>query len=376
MADLQNHYTIGEYQFDSYHEYRDGQEDVKKIDAINDRLDIKDPETSVRLYNMIRNGEITFRTKIGEDFFDHVADIVAQGSEGLLEDKVTVETAEGKVRYQRMAGIAVAVFAVALFAYFGISEFHSYYETRQIAKVQKSVTKSTEDEAITYDKANEKIDTSEQEIERNPYRHEELIDESTLEVLPEYADLVAQNDEMVGWLTIPQTPIDYPVMQRENDNEFYLKHAFDKSELAAGTLFADYRSDTVNPTTNTIIYGHYMRNGTMFGTLEDYLDETYYNEHKMVNFNTIYEHRTYEVVAVCLSKVEYQDENSYRYYNFIQAGNRAEWDAFVKNVKKLSVFGDDVDLSMNQPEEVLTLSTCNYYVQDGRMFLVAKRISQ
>lgn len=382
---MDTHYTIGEFTFDTFHDYRDAQEDIRKIEAINARLDVHDPETAVRLYNMIRNGEIVFRSPIGEQFFDHVADIVAHGSEGMLEDKAVVEDAEGKVRYQRLLGIAVAAFAVVLFAYFAANEAYSLYETRQIAKLQESVgsSGSSKKTASTNvkDKANERIgtdfpeeSTEEETVERDPYRHEILVDRSSLSVLPEYADLYAQNDEFAGWITIPGTNIDYPVMQRESDNEYYLRRSFDGSDLTAGTLFVDYRGDIVNPTTNTIIYGHNMRNETMFGNLDNYLDETYYNEHRAVSFNTVYEYREYEIVAVCLSEVEYQDAGGYRYYNFIQAGNRAEWDAFVNHVNNLSVFDDHVDLNPNEPDEILTLSTCNDYVQDGRLFLVAKRI--
>ena len=384
---METHYTIGEFTFDTFHDYRDAQEDIRKIEAINARLDVHDPETAVRLYNMIRNGEITFKSPIGEQFFDHVADIVAQGSEGMLVDKAVVEDAEGKVKYQRLLGIAVAAFAVVLFAYFAANEAYSLYETRQIAKLQESVGASggTKKSASvnTKDKANERIETEVPDVEteyaeedaRDPYRHKILVDRDSLAVLPEYADLYAQNDELAGWIKVPGTNIDYPVMQRESDNEYYLRRAFDGSSLTAGTLFVDYRSDIVNPTTNTIIYGHNMRNETMFGNLDNYLDEMYYNEHRAVTFDTIYEYREYEIVAVCLSEVEYQDAGGYRYYNFIQAGNRAEWDAFVNHVNNLSVFDDNVDLKADEPEEILTLSTCNDYVQDGRLFLVAKRIS-
>ena len=383
---MDTHYTIGDFTFDTFHEYRDAQEDIRKIEAINSRLDIHEPETAVRLYNMIRNGEISFRSPIGEQFFDHVADIVAHGSEGLLEDKAVVDDAEGRVKNQRLLGIAVASFAVLLFAYFGINEAYNLYETRQIAKLQNSVAQSQSQDTVTTarakDKADERIDTTvpegaavtEEQTGRDPYRHEQIIDASTLEVLPEYARLYEENNEMVGWITIPGTNIDYPVMQRESDNDYYLRRGFNGDSLTAGTLFVDYRGDIVNPTTNTIIYGHNMRNETMFGNLDNYLEEDYYNEHRSVSFNTIYEYRTYEIVAVCLSEVEYQDAGGYRYYNFIQAGNRAEWDAFVNHVNNLSVFDGQVDLNNTEPEEVLTLSTCNDYVQDGRLFLVAKRI--
>ena len=111
----------------------------------------------------------------------------------------------------------------------------------------------------------------------------------------------------------------------------------------------------------------------MFGGLKNYLDQSFYENHKTITFNTIYEHRTYEVVAVGLSEVEYQDTNAYRYYNFIQASNRAEWQAFIDNVKSLSVYDFDTS-SIKETDKFLTLSTCNDYTEDGRLFIVAKRV--
>ena len=94
----QGKYKIGEYTFQTFHEYRDGQEDVRKIECINKELNIQDPEVAVRLYNDIRSGKIVFKSPIGDQFFAHLADIVADKSVDLLEDKAVVEEAEGKVK--------------------------------------------------------------------------------------------------------------------------------------------------------------------------------------------------------------------------------------------------------------------------------------
>ena len=115
-----------------------------------------------------------------------------------------------------------------------------------------------------------------------------------------------------------------------------------------------------------------MKSGMMFGGLKEYLDEDYYESHKTIHFSTLYEQRTYEIVAVCLSKVAYQDDDSYRYYNFIDAANATEFEAFYENAQSLSVYGTDIDLSAD--DQILTLSTCNSYVEDGRLFILAKRV--
>ncbi len=116
-----------------------------------------------------------------------------------------------------------------------------------------------------------------------------------------------------------------------------------------------------------------MNSGLMFGKLKRYYeDENFYRSHRTINFSTIFEHRTYEVVAVCLSEVKYQDDSSYRYYNFINAGNQAEWNAFVDNVRDLTLYPQD--LSLSPGDQVLTLSTCDDYKDNGRLFIVARRV--
>ena len=363
-------FTIGEFTFDTFHEYRDAQEDLKKIELINGKLDVHDPEVAVKLYGAIRDGSIHFRSPIGAQFSDHISDIVAESNIGLLEDKAVVDEAEGKVKYQKYIGVFVAALGVILFAYFGVSELKDYLTTKRLGQLAEQVETSGSaagGSATAGDGADYSISAG------NPFAWSENIKRENLVILPEYQPLVEANSDTVGWLRIPGTDVNYPVVQQADNNEYYLKRSFDKEEDSNGTLFVDYRSDIVNQNSNTIIYGHNMKNGLMFGSLDQYLDEDFFNTHRTVSFNTIYEKRDYEIIAVCLSKVEYQDANAYRYYNFIQANNRAEWQAFLNNVKSLSVYDFD-PASVLETDKFLTLSTCNNYIEDGRLFIVAKRI--
>ncbi len=363
MEDNDNKFRIGDFVFDTFHEYRDGQEDLKKIEAINKELDIHDPKVAVRLYNMIRTGEIVFKSPIGDKFYAHIADIVADKSVGLIEVKDTVDEAENKMKGSKIIGFAVMGLAIIFFAYFGVSELTDYISTRKIAELQaqKNYTK-TDDSSV-------KAQYTQDEIAA---LNSKVVNPATLTVLPEYQGYLAQNPEFVGWLTIDDTQINYPVMQRDSDNDYYLNHGFDGKEDATGSLFMDYRCDYVNPKTNTIIYGHNMNNGSMFGELSKYLDQSFYENHPIIYLDTLYEKRQYQVVAVCLSEVQYQDDNNFRYYNFINADNDAEYDAFIGTLKSLSVYGKYIDIE--KTDKVLTLSTCNNYTTDGRLFIVAKRI--
>lgn len=362
-------YTIGEYSFETFHEYRDGLEDVKKIEVINKQLDIQDPEVAVRLYNDIREGKIAFKSPIGDEFYTHLADIVADKSVDLLEDKATVEEAEDKMKYQKYIGLVFMVVAVVSFAVFGIAELRDIITTRQAAKMTEQVQKEQAQKREETDKVSDSGNES-----KNASVSQDVVDVTSLTILPEFVDLHNQNSDMVGWLKIEGTDIDYVVVQKDNDNEYYLNHAFDRSENSNGSIFMDYRSDIVTPTTNTIIYGHNMKSGMMFGGLKKYLSEGYLSEHKYIDFSTLYEHRQYEIVAVCLSRVHYQDDASaYRYYDFISAGTDEEFEMFRENVNSFAVSGTADGLT--REDKILTLSTCNSYTEDGRLFIVAKQIN-
>ena len=95
-------YTVGGYSFQTYYEYKNALMDVKKIDVIRNGLDLSDPEVALRLYNMIRDGRVIFRSEIGEEFTRHVSDIVAERSADLLEDKAVVDEADSRAKWQRV----------------------------------------------------------------------------------------------------------------------------------------------------------------------------------------------------------------------------------------------------------------------------------
>lgn len=120
-------------------------------------------------------------------------------------------------------------------------------------------------------------------------------------MLERYQQLHEQNADMAGWIRIDGTQIDYPVMYTGDD--FYLSHGFNKEESKSGTPFIDKRCTLLPFGTNTIIYGHHMKNGTMFAELERYQDESYYQDHPTIQFDTLYEQREYEIIAVFESQI-------------------------------------------------------------------------
>ncbi|QFJ55052.1 class B sortase [Pseudobutyrivibrio xylanivorans] len=387
-----NRFIIGGFEFETYYEYRAAQEDVKKIECINEELDIQDPEVALRLYNDIRDGIIVFNSPIGKQYAEHVADIVANKSAGMLDDREIIEEAAGKAKSSRRLGLIFVSLAVVLVVVFAGVEIKDVVQTRKIAKQMESAQKTSDtNNSQNNVNINNKIDdigsvedsnggesvtnsasanVIEEDLINSPWDTNYAEDDRA--ILPELTDLYAQNQDLVGVLTVVDTDINYPVVQTPNDPEYYLRRDFNGNDSTAGTLFVDYRCDIVNPTTNTIIYGHNMRSGAMFGGLKRYLKYDYYQSHKTIIFKTLYEEQEYEVVGVGLSQVGYDDDDAYKYYNFIDAVTGAELQEFLNNIQSLSAFDETIDISST--DKILTLSTCNTYKEDGRMFIVAKRV--
>lgn len=191
------------------------------------------------------------------------------------------------------------------------------------------------------------------------------------EIMEKFESLYAENNELIGWLSIPETTIDYPVMQNE-DNEYYLQHNFYGEEDKYGCLFVKDFLDVNMPYTNFIIYGHNMKDGSMFGELDKYKDESFCREHPHIYFDTLYEERTYEIMVVFLSQIYANDDDVFKYYEFYQADTEDEFLSFYNAVTGMSLYETGVAAEFG--DTFLTLSTCAYHVDDGRLVVVAKRV--
>lgn len=187
-----------------------------------------------------------------------------------------------------------------------------------------------------------------------------------------YERLFELNSDMIGWLNIPGTEIDYPVMQTMDDEEYYLKRNFYGESDKNGCLFMDTDSDIQKTSNNLIIHGHNMRSGAMFGTLKEYDSKEYGLEHSQILFTTQTENRVYEVVAVIYSKVYTAADKVFKYYNFFEADSQEEFDDFYNNIKKMSIY--DTGVTAVYGDEFITLSTCSYHTKNGRLAVIAKRI--
>ena len=191
------------------------------------------------------------------------------------------------------------------------------------------------------------------------------------DVLPEFQEMLKTNSKIIGWITIDDTNIDYPVAQT-TDNEYYLNHDLNQKEDRNGTIFLDTNCDIIKPSTNLILYGHHMQSGNMFGNLGKYEDEKYYEKHKYITFDTLYEHGTYEVMYVFRSHVYSETEIAFKYYQFIDANGEVEFDSYMQEMADMSFY--DTGVTATYGDRLLTLSTCDYQEKDGRFVVVAKKI--
>lgn len=364
---MRKEYKIGAYVFRTYEEYSDGLDDVNTIRYIVDNVDMEDMDVLLHLYDWVKNGKLRFKSPIGEAFFMDIVERVASQSQQQLDVEKKVENKKEKTDHLRILGGMVCVMAAIIcFAiYFGM-EYSNYKGKKEVDHLQDLKNTAVESPSTTLEKKGEIVSGEEESAEDKKQEKEKP------EILPEYQAIYQENQDFVGWLTIPDTIVDYPVMQSKNDSEYYLDHTFSGEEDKNGTLFIDNRNNIEERSTNIIIYGHNMRSNAMFGSLKKYLDEDYWQNHKTILFDTIYEKGTYEVTAVCLGKVEYQDENVFRYYDFLNADSKEDFEAFQKNVEESAVLADENPVEYG--DELLTLSTCNQYVENGRLYIVARKL--
>lgn len=198
------------------------------------------------------------------------------------------------------------------------------------------------------------------------------ITEEKTERMLQVEELKKQNNDIVGWIEIEGTNINYPVLQGK-DNDYYLTHNYKNEEVAGGSIFLDMNYDFSIPSSNLLIYGHRNKKGLMFEDLINYKDENFYKAHPKIRFTTIADDSQYEIMSAFYSRVYYKnEENVFRYYYFINANNEAEYNEYVENCKNASIYKTGVIAKYG--EQLLTLSTCEYSQDNGRFVVVAKKI--
>ena len=392
--------TVAGRHFRTKADYEAALRDQKKINTIKAQTDLEDPVQLYELYGEMQSGIYRFETLVGNDFDDEIYERIeklkkqgitaqnaarfsskgkvgkgkkekkarrsAQGTskpkkkkmqsrtmDKVMEEQVLLELRRREKR-RKLIVLAASVVAVASLSYFGVYYFvaarnNASYE--QLASLKGS-------------------DVLADAKDKNDF----AIHKTTVQlpdVLDEYKTLYEKNKKLIGWLKIDDTIIDYPVMQT-GDNSYYLEHNFNQEYDKNGSLFLDYNCSIYPRSTNLIIYGHHMKSGQMFGQLQKYAKQSYGEKHSIIMFDSIYEKATYQVMYVFRSQVYNEDDLVFKYYQFIDANSKKEFDSYMNEMAKMSLY--DTGVTASYGDSLLTLSTCDNSQTDGRFVVVAKRI--
>ena len=390
--------------FTTEEDYQAGLRDQKKIEEIRKQYNLNNPAQVFELYRQMEAGLIHFETILGTDFDDEVYEQIENlKKKGIVENSKIKGTVDKRTNsrtnnrtnatYGRKNGngkhqeLGVAQKKDALIS---VSE-----EEIKVAAMQKMHRNAIIRRVISliaagvavlclgyffiYSKNLQELDKSTDMLtvlkHKNPVAepvvHLTEEDDEPLEILDEYKNLYIKNKSIIGWLKIDDTNIDYPVMQTSN-NEYFLNHNFEGEEDKNGSLFLDKDCDAIHRSTNLIVYGHHMKSGKMFGTLNKYSDIAYYEKHPFIQFDTIYEKGVYQVMYVFRDKVRNEDTISFKYYQFIDANSADEFNSNMQEMAKMSLYHTGVEATYS--DQLLTLSTCDHTEEDGRFVVVAKRV--
>lgn len=174
-------------------------------------------------------------------------------------------------------------------------------------------------------------------------------------------DLSSINSDYKFWINVEGTNIDYPVVQGV-DNDFYLNHDFNKNYLPAGSIFLDYRNN-FETDYNSVIYGHHMRNSTMFGQIEKFKDKNFFKNNKIITINTGDTTFEYEVFAIGVYNADFG-------YNNVNFNNEDEFNKFLNKILSKAIYSRDI---VSAKDKIVTLSTCSYEYKNARTALFAVR---
>lgn len=209
----------------------------------------------------------------------------------------------------------------------------------------------------------EKIFEEITEIAKEKTDNKESIQEDTVNI----KELYKINNDIIGWIKIENSNIDYPVMQTKENPNYYLKRNFYKQYSILGTPYMAENCN-IEKSDNLIIYGHHINGNKLFGELENYKSKKYYDTHKIIKFYTMTENAEYEIIAV-FKTVAY---TGFQYYKFYNAEDEREFNTFIEKCKELSFY--DTKKTAVYGDKLITLSTCEYSNENGRLVIVARKI--
>lgn len=366
-----------------YQEEDDGTEaDMQKIRLLMKGNTELTNQLAVQLYYQIQMEDIQFDSMAGLDFLDRIMDALSEEQLHRLRTRIKVEKKKisNRERLSRTnRGMIIFIFSmvfVICMVYLNWNVFldmKTNYDAYKLQERMAEAERTARIEELWKDKKAEEERLQSIQDEQTALAVASETEQKLQPVmLGKFTELYAENPDFRGWLTIDGMKIDYPVMSRAGDNDYYLDKNFEGEKDKNGLLILDYRCDLVSGSQNFIIYGHNMRSGVMFGTLKNYKDKAFCEAHPIIHFDTLYEEADYKVVAAMLSEVAYADEEVFRYYDAIDMSTEESFEAFRENISKQALYMTGETLSYG--DSCLILSTCDRYKEDGRFVVIAKKM--
>ena len=261
--------------------------------------------------------------------------------------------------------VCILVFLVSV-SFIMYNKYIEYGE-QKVFKELENETETVTQEVIEETERNDTI----KEIQGVGIEVEE--EKETKTILPEYEKLYEENSDLYGWISIDGTLIDYPVMHTPDEPNYYIHNNWNKETSKSGTPFIDAR--TKSDTENVIIYGHNMKNRTMFGSLREYKEKSYFEEHKYIEFDTIYEKAKYEIISVSKAVIYYDEkapEDEYLFYEHVELDTEEDFNKYIESAKENAYY--DTGVTSEYGDSLITLCTCDYWTENARLIIVAKKI--
>ena len=282
-----------------------------------------------------------------------------------------------KVKYfQRILSICLLVCATYLVWY----RMDSREVARKNQELQQIARQTMEERQRDTGEDSGEEDALPGEPEKDGGQEAETETEETRESVPEtpqespyitgYDRLLQINPDLKGWISIPGTVLSLPVVQG-SDNSYYLGHDFYGNEDRHGTIFVDCEGDLENGVFNTVIYGHHMRDGSMFGILKEYRNEAFCKEHPSFFITLPMEEREYEIFAVVRNDIFEGNQEEFQYYDYKQIADEEAFAAYCRALKENARYETDVEAEIG--DKLVTLCTCDYGSSDQRLLVVGRR---
>lgn len=345
-------------------------EDLVKVREIVESCDMKSSKEVTRIYLLVKEYKITFKTtKVRNDFLNYLAETAAvnRAAEAERNAKLNKKSNVQRIVYTTV-GVILIIAAAALLVYNINSRNNQIEQQDTMTDIQQLHNSRTTRQEQTTEAETDGEAGTDTDVDGDGEPTESESTEATESAEPvmnaELVDIYNINSDLAGWLTIPGTGLDYPVL-KASDNDYYLTRNVYRENSKMGSIYMDYRNEYDD--INIIIYGHNMSDGSMFGYLNSYKNESFYKNHKEIYFDTLYEHHTYEVIAVCQGRVRYVDEEGFRYYNYTD--DEYELDSFFMDMRNQSLY--TVEHEFTNDDRFITLSTCSNTTETGRLYLVA-----